>query len=160
VNNNRYSAFVAALIVSVSVACMQPAEPTPVSTLVAITPRAEAFRVLGGGTSSTVSPIIRVEVLGQRSMFLSDSWDLEKLVDQKWQTAFSNSGSPVSQIVMPGHPIVFASIIYTRGSTVESPLFQNVAGIYRMHLQMTYSDGAREAIPPSQTYSLPFAVIE
>ncbi len=103
---------------------------------------------------------MNVGVLGQRSMFLSDSWDLEKLVDQKWRIAYSNTGSPISRVVTPDHAVVFAPIITVRGAAVEIPLFQNVAGIYRVHLQMSYSDGARETIPANETYSPAFAVIE
>jgi hypothetical protein len=140
---------------------MQPAEPTPVSTLVAITPRFEAVRILGGGTSASFSNAFHVDELVTRSMLLSDSWDLEKLVDQKWQLAYSNKGVATSQIVTPQQGgLVLFQVIFVRDPPSDNPFFRNVAGIYRLHLQMTYSDGAKEPLPADQTYTPPFAVVE
>jgi hypothetical protein len=150
-----------ALVSLAASACMQPAEPTPVSTLVAIAPRFEAVRILGGGTSASFGNVFNVDDLTTRSIFLSDSWDLEKLVDQKWQLAYSNEGSPIGQLVTPQQSgIASFLIIFVRDPPSDNPFFRNVAGIYRVHLRITYADGAKEALPTDQTYTPPFAVVE
>jgi len=101
--------------------------------------------------------------LTNRSIYVAGSYDLEKLVDQKWQLAKAYREGPnfssFSEMTPVNYPDFSISASLNKGISAPAPLLENMPGIYRAHFQMIYAD-TKEALPADQTYSPPFAVIE
>ena len=142
--------------------CLEPAAPTPVSTLVSIDPLNAFTRGQQTELVSTFHMEFRVLNIGSRNLFLdTDYMRTEKLVNQNWELAAERAASAffASRMLRPGQStVVSISVVYTRGTSPESLLLSHLRGLYRARFRLSFTSNGTELLAPEDSYSAPFSV--
>lgn len=143
--------------------CLDAAAPTPVSSIVEVWPRSEATNV--GSITNGTTFLMRLNVVnrGDRAIHFHGHYEIEKLVNQKWQLAYAtpDRGFQGSQTIQPSRSIdALVSARYVRGETGASSLLANMRGLYRARLRLSYSQVGDVPLPADAGYSIPFAVLD
>lgn len=152
---------VAVLLVA-SISCLEPAEPTPVSSDVIIR---TSFGTTNGFESDQVTSFaIQLDIVStsSRPIFVDGSKIFfEKLVDQKWHYAAVDDRRTVNMIFVidPGgsHSLP-ASVLSVKGGTSELPILDHIRGVYRAHVRIGFDPAFNQMVDSASTYSEPFTV--
>jgi len=143
--------------------CMETMAPSPPSRLVSIVPLTAFAPITKSAVSSRFQVSFHLTRLTDTTVYLGLSYEIEKLVDQKWQRAYvrtipwSTGATPV-----PGGRGQDRTVIvdYTPGVSEPSLLLEHMRGLYRARFTLSYTvDGATRLLA-SEEYTPPFAVSE
>jgi hypothetical protein len=152
----------AAIAALLSVSCLEPVQPTPVSDVVTI----GAVDPTVFGTEKSGSSFflidIRISNKSARRIFVDDTERfVEKLVDQKWVYAYGPTTGQFRPAASVGaqRGLVFSQrIANVKGSEPFYPLLVHVRGLYRIHFRLAYDQLGIELVDSASTYSQPFTV--
>jgi hypothetical protein len=159
----RFASFVGVLASASLLACLEPAAPTPQSEVVSVSPRAAATAVSRLQNATRFQTALRVVNTGSRTIYVGFSYEVDKLVDQKWVRAYTRSvpWSTAFATLRSGRTVdVMISVEYEHGVSEPSVLLEHMRGLYRTRLVMSYSLDGIEQLPPDAGFSLPFAVVD
>ena len=142
--------------------CLDAVAPTPVSTVVSITPldRSTRGNESDGGTRFHIE--IRIRNIGSRTIFLDRLYArTEKLVDQEWELALETAGPPFGSIrtIPAGQSFTLTySVSYVRATSPKLVHLEHVRGLYRARFRMAFTSNGTDILAPEDSYSRPFAV--
>ena len=161
---SRLRVLAVALCAVSAVSCLEPAEPTPVSTLVSIDPLDSYARGHQTDAASSFHMEFRVQNTGSRNVFIDTGYTrTEKLVNQKWELAAERvpSGNPFSssRMLRPNQSTVLSVDVNDfPGTSPASTLLRNLRGLYRTRFRMSFTPNGTELLAPEDSYSAPFSV--
>lgn len=151
-----------ALLLIAAVSCLEPAEPTPVSSDVIIR---TAFGTTNGFESDLISSFaieVDIKSTSSRPIFVDgSSIFFEKLVDQKWRYAAPDDRRTVNMLfsIDPGQARgIPASVLSVKGGTSELAILDHVRGVYRAHIRVGFDGSFTQMVDSASTYSEPFTV--
>lgn len=145
----------------IATACLQPVEPTPTSADFSIVPIPASTTSSGFRNGEFFSLEISVRNTSSREIFVdAKNLFVEKLIDQKWRHAygavdatFATNGS-----VDPSKRYVFILTVLTSDGGGPYPLLENMRGVYRVHVGLSFDDRGTSLLDSASTYSEPFTV--
>lgn len=144
--------------------CLEPVQPTPRSTIIAIDPVTPFTRGLDSDVISRFEVNLRFRNDGARTIYLDGGYRrLEKLVDQKWEVAMESPSAPFEAFreIRPGQRVTTSYVVlYDRRTTPELVLLKRIRGLYRMRLRLAFTVNGTEQLHADDSYSQPFAVTE
>ena len=146
------------------ISCLEPLQPTPVSTVISIQPASPFTRGFDSETISRFEIAIRLQNLGSRTIYVDASYQLiEKLIDQKWTLARESPPSPfVAFRAIPQGQRVTVSyvVLYNRATSPDNQLLEHIRGLYRMGVRLAYNANGTDPLSSGDSWSQPFAVTE
>ena len=147
---------------SVAISCLEPVEPTPHSSEVVIDPAKPSvpgFELTGG---SFFGPALSIRNTSQQPIYVDvERFFVEKLIDQKWQYAYS-TGSPPFRSTVALAPaksqVMIATVSAPKSEGAKYPLLLHLRGVYRVHLSIARDSHGADLLDSAMTYSQPFVV--
>ncbi len=143
--------------------CLDTAAPTPKPTLIFISLQAKAAPITTVQGGKKFQMRLRVGRTGDTIVYAGLSYEIEKLVDQKWERAYVRTFAfPNSYIFLPrpGGLDYIVSADYTEGLSPPSVLLANMRGLYRAKLTLSYTPDGSRLLPEDAGLSPPFAVVD
>lgn len=152
-----------ALVMSATLtACLEPAAPTPASTLVSVSPARSWVRA--NETTTHLRFVIDLEIrnTGSTRIYLDRAYArTEKLIDQKWKVVLETAPAPftIVRTIEPGQLTVVSYVVdYVRGVSPESVYLARARGLYRAGLRFAFAADGTNPLPAEESYSKPFVV--
>jgi hypothetical protein len=154
---------IGAAMLPAMLSCLETAAPTPKPTLVSITLLAKGSLITNTDGTKRFLMRLRVARMGDTVVYAGYSYELEKLVNQKWERA------AVREFLQPGAFILVprlggvdyaVGVAYTEGLSEHSELLAHMRGLYRARLHLYYAPDDGRPLPADAGVSPPFAVTE
>jgi hypothetical protein len=152
---------VAVLSGLIATACLQPVEPTPKSPDFNIVPIPTSTMSSGFRNGEFFSLEISVRNTSSRKIFVdTKNLFVEKLIDQKWRHAYGAVGVPFAAngSVDTSKSYLFLLTVLTTDGGGPYPLLENMRGVYRVHVGLSFDDRGASLLDSASTYSQSFTV--
>jgi hypothetical protein len=145
----------------IATACIQPVEPTPTSPDFSIVPIPASTTSSGFRNGEFFSLEISVRNTSSREIFVdTKNLFVEKLIDQKWRHAYGAMDVPFATngSVGPSKSYVFILTVLTSDGGGPYKLLENMRGVYRVHVGLSFDARGPSLLDSASTYSGPFTV--
>jgi hypothetical protein len=143
--------------------CLETVAPTPASTIVSITSRSEAASITKIQNATRFQMVFHLVNISDTTIYVGLSYEVEKLVNQKWQLAYSRQipwGAGSSELRANRGQDRLVTVDYSPGISEPSVPLEHMRGLYRARLTFSYSVGGLSRLPANEEYTPPFAVID